>query len=74
MEFSNSVTTESAKGFIGTQVLGQGGVQFNWAETSGIQAKVAHSSLRQGVELMFLDIQMDLFIKWNQEMILMAQI
>ena len=49
--FSNSVTTESAKGFIGTQILGQGGVQFNWAETSGIQAKVAHSSLRQGVEL-----------------------
>ena len=26
-------------------------MQFNWAETSGIQAKVAHSSLRQGVEL-----------------------
>ena len=49
--FSSSVTTGSAKGFIGTQVLGQGGVQFNWAETSGIQAKVAHSSLRQGVEL-----------------------
>ena len=49
--FSNSITTGSAKGFIGTQILGQGGVQFNWAETSGIQARVAHSSLRQGIEL-----------------------
>lgn len=49
--FSSSITTGSAKGFIGTQILGQGGVQFNWAETSGIQAGVAHSSLRQGVEL-----------------------
>ena len=49
--FSSSVTKQSAKGFIGTQVLGQQGVSFNWSETSGIQAKVAHSSLRQGVEL-----------------------
>jgi len=49
--FSNSITTQSAKGFIGTQILGESGVQFNWAETSGIQAKVSHSSLRQGIEL-----------------------
>ena len=49
--FSTSITTSSSKGFIGTQVLGEGGVQFNWAETNGIRAKVAHSSLRQGIEL-----------------------
>jgi len=49
--FSTSIAKSSAQGFIGTQLLGEGGVLFNWAEIKGMQAIVAHSSLNSGQEL-----------------------
>ena len=48
--FSESISEANARGFIGTQVMGQSGVEFNWSKTTGIRARVAADSIDQGVE------------------------
>jgi len=48
--YSASITEANAQGFIGTQVMGQGGVEFHWAKTKGIQARVAADSVDSGKE------------------------
>lgn len=48
--FSESITEANAQGFIGTQVIGQGGVEFHWAKTTGIRARVTASSIDTGKE------------------------
>ena len=48
--YSGSITEANAQGFIGTQVMGQGGVEFHWAKTKGIQARVAADSVDSGKE------------------------
>ena len=48
--FSESISEANARGFIGTQVVGQSGVEFNWSKTTGIRARVATDSIEQGVE------------------------
>lgn len=48
--YSDSITEANAQGFIGTQVIGQSGVEFHWAKTKGIQARVAAESIDSGKE------------------------
>ena len=48
--YSASITEANAQGFIGTQVMGQSGVEFHWAKTRGIQARVTADSIDSGKE------------------------
>ena len=48
--YSDSITEANARGFIGTQIIGQSGVEFHWGKTTGIRARVAADSIEDGVE------------------------
>lgn len=39
--YANNITSSSAPGIIGTQLIGEGGVYYGWADTRGIKSYVA---------------------------------
>lgn len=49
--YANNITLSSASGIIGTQLIGEGGIYYGWADTRGIKAFVADYLYKNKTEI-----------------------